>query len=174
MLFNSYEFIFFFLPVSFFVYFYLLSKRLIVGAKGFLVFASLFFYSWWNINYLPIILSSMLFNYLIGNSLNENRYKLRIHKKSLLIFAVTVNIALLGYFKYSDFLIENFNLAFDGTIPLIHLTLPLAISFFTFQQIAYLVDSFRGETNEYDFLNYALFVTFSLSLLLAPLYIMRR
>jgi len=169
MLFNSYEYIFFFLPFSFFIYFYLLHKRLIIAAKGYLVFASLFFYSWWNISYLPIILSSLLFNYLIGNSLNENFKKVRIHRRSLLIFGVIVNIALLGYFKYSDFLIENFNIAFDGSVPLLNLTLPLAISFFTFQQIAYLVDSFRGETNEYDFLNYALFVTFFPQLIAGPI-----
>ncbi|MGD9718826.1 MAG: MBOAT family protein, partial [Sulfurimonadaceae bacterium] len=60
MLFNSYEFIFMFLPFTFFIYFFLLSKRLVTGAKGFLVFASLFFYSWWNVLYLPLILSSML------------------------------------------------------------------------------------------------------------------
>jgi D-alanyl-lipoteichoic acid acyltransferase DltB (MBOAT superfamily) len=169
MLFNSSEFIFIFLPVSFFVYFYLLHKRLIIAAKGCLVFASLFFYSWWNVNYLPIILSSMLFNYLIGNSLNENFNKVRIHKRSLLIFGVIVNIALLCFFKYSDFLIENFNIAFNGSISLLNLTLPLAISFFTFQQIAYLVDSFRGETSEYDFLNYALFVTFFPQLIAGPI-----
>jgi cellulose synthase/poly-beta-1,6-N-acetylglucosamine synthase-like glycosyltransferase len=64
MLFNSYEFIFAFLPLTFFIYFFLLNKRLIVGAKGFLVFASLFFYSWWNIAYLPLILISMLLTML--------------------------------------------------------------------------------------------------------------
>ena len=121
MLFNSYEFIFLFLPFSFFIYFYLLQQRLITGAKGFLVFASLFFYSWWNIAYLPLILSSMLFNYVIGNSLNENFKKVHIHKSSLLAFSIIVNLALLGYFKYTDFLLENFNLAFDGSIPLLHL-----------------------------------------------------
>ena len=78
MLFNSYEFIFFFLPLTFIIYFYLLNQRLVVGAKGFLVFASLFFYSWWNIVYLPIILSSMLFNYVIGNSLNDNIHHLKV------------------------------------------------------------------------------------------------
>ena len=169
MLFNSYEFIFFFLPFTFFIYFFLLNKRLIVGAKGFLVFASLFFYSWWNIAYLPIILSSMLFNYVIGNSLNENFSKVKVSKKSLLAVGVVTNIALLGYFKYSDFFIENFNLAFDGSVPLLHLALPLAISFFTFQQIAYLVDSYRGETKEYDFLNYSLFVTFFPQLIAGPI-----
>ena len=169
MLFNSYEFIFVFLPLSFFVYFFLLEKRLITGAKGFLVFASLFFYSWWNISYLPLILTSMLFNYVIGNSLNENFKKVQMHKKTLLGFGIIANLSLLGYFKYTDFFLENFNLAFDGSVPLLHLALPLAISFFTFQQIAYLVDSYRGETAEYDFLNYALFVTFFPQLIAGPI-----
>lgn len=169
MLFNSYEFIFFFLPISFFIYFFLLNKRLIVGAKGFLVFASLFFYSWWNIAYLPLILVSMLFNYVVGNSLNENFKNVRVHKKTLLGIGIVSNIALLGYFKYADFFIENFNFALDGSLPLLHLALPLAISFFTFQQIAYLVDSYRAETAEYDFLNYALFVTFFPQLIAGPI-----
>ena len=124
----------------------------------------------------------MLFNYIIGNSLNENFKKVRVHKHSLLAFGIIVNLALLGYFKYSDFFLENFNLAFketllmqplfasfDGSVPLLHLALPLAISFFTFQQIAYLVDSYRGETAEYDFLNYALFVTFFPQLIAGPI-----
>lgn len=169
MLFNSYEFIFIFLPITFFVYFYLNHLRLIGASKALLVFSSLLFYSWWNIIYLPLILSSMLVNYAVGNSLNENFQKVRIHKKTLLIFGVISNLALLGYFKYSDFFIENFNLAFDTSIPLLHLALPLAISFFTFQQIAYLVDSYRGETAEYDFLNYALFVTFFPQLIAGPI-----
>ena len=134
-----------------------------------MVFASLFFYSWWNVAYLPLILSSMLFNYVIGNSLNENFKQVRIHKSSLLAFGIIANLALLGYFKYTDFFLENFNLAFDGSVPLLHLALPLAISFFTFQQIAYLVDSYRRETAEYDFLNYALFVTFFPQLIAGPI-----
>ncbi len=169
MLFNSYGFIFIFLPFSFFVYFFLLQKRWLLGAKSFLVFASLFFYSWWNISYLPIILSSLLFNFVIGNALNKNFSKILIHKKTLLTFGVVANIALLGYFKYTDFLIENFNLLLNTSVPLLHLVLPLAISFFTFQQIAYLVDSYRGETSEYDFLNYALFVTFFPQLIAGPI-----
>lgn len=169
MLFNSLEFIFFFLPFSFFIYFSLLKKRLIIGAKGFLVFASLFFYSWWNVSYLPIILSSILFNYVIGRSLNPHQNKIPIQRRSLLIFGIVCNIALLGYFKYTDFLIENFNLAYDVSLSPLNLALPLAISFFTFQQIAYLVDSYRGETAEYDFLNYALFVTFFPQLIAGPI-----
>jgi alginate O-acetyltransferase complex protein AlgI len=171
MLFNSYEFIFAFLPITFFIYFYLNHKRLTIASKGFLVFSSLFFYSWWNIAYLPLILSSMLFNYVVGNSLSkhENKDKKRFSKKSILIFGIASNLSLLGYFKYADFFIENFNLISGENIGLLHLLLPLAISFFTFQQIAYLVDSYRSETKEYDFLNYALFVTFFPQLIAGPI-----
>ncbi len=169
MLFNSQEFIFLFLPITFFVYFFLLQKRLVVGAKAYLVFSSLFFYSWWNVNYLPIILSSMLFNYVVGNSLNENYERVKVSKKMLLAVGVAANLGLLGYFKYADFFIANFNFAFGADAQLLHLALPLAISFFTFQQIAYLVDSYRRETKEYDFLNYALFVTFFPQLIAGPI-----
>jgi len=171
MLFNSYEFIFVFLPITFFIYFYLNHKRLTEASKGFLVCSSLFFYSWWNVAYLPIILSSMVFNYVIGRSLNKTcKDKSKgFSKKSILIFGIVFNLSLLGYFKYTDFLIENFNLAFSSDADLLHLALPLAISFFTFQQIAYLVDSYRQETKEYDFLNYALFVTFFPQLIAGPI-----
>ena len=170
MLFNSVVFIFAFLPIVFFVYFYLLHKRLLVGAKGFLVFASLFFYSWWNVVYLPLILISMLFNYVVGNSLNNSEDKIKsFSRKSILIFGIIANLSLLGYFKYADFFIENINFALNSNLSLLHLALPLAISFFTFQQIAYLVDSYRKETKEYDFLNYALFVTFFPQLIAGPI-----
>ena len=166
MLFNSYGFIFLFLPISFFIYFYLNYKRLTVASKGFLIFSSLFFYSWWNISYLPLILISMLFNFVIGNSLNKNT---KVDKKLLLTIGIGFNLLFLGYFKYSDFFIENINLIFNSDIKLLYLVLPLAISFFTFQQIAYLVDSYKGETKEYDFLNYALFVTFFPQLIAGPI-----
>jgi D-alanyl-lipoteichoic acid acyltransferase DltB (MBOAT superfamily) len=168
MLFNSYEFIFAFLPLTFFIYFFLLNKRLIIGAKGFLVFASLFFYSWWNIAYLPLILVSMLFNYVVGNSLNK-RSQSKVNPKTLLIIGIIANLSLLGYFKYADFFIENFNGISGANIQPLNLLLPLAISFFTFQQIAYLVDSYKGLTKEYDFLNYALFVTFFPQLIAGPI-----
>jgi len=165
MLFNSYIYIFFFLPFTFFIYFYLNSKKLVTAAKVFLVLASLFFYSWWNIKYLPIILVSMIFNFLIGLQLSKNKR----YKKSILIFGISANIALLGYFKYYDFFISNLNNLLGTDFKLLHLALPLAISFFTFQQIAYLVDSYRGETKEYSFLNYANFVTFFPQLIAGPI-----
>lgn len=168
MLFNSYEFIFAFLPLTFFIYFFLLNKRLIVGAKGFLVFTSLFFYSWWNIVYLPLILISMLFNYVVGNSLNK-RSQSKVNAKTVVTIGIVANLSLLGYFKYADFFIENFNVISGANIQPLNLLLPLAISFFTFQQIAYLVDSYKGLTKEYDFLNYALFVTFFPQLIAGPI-----
>lgn len=99
-----------------------------------LVVASLIFYSWWNIVYLPLILGSMIFNFFVGKSLGKKS------SKKLLTFGILGNVALLGYFKYADFFIENFNFAFNTQTPLLHLALPLAISYFTFQQIAFLVD----------------------------------
>jgi len=168
MLFNSYEFIFLFLPFTFFIYFYLNKKRLTEVAKGFLVLSSLFFYSWWNVIYLPLILGSMIFNYCFGVELNKENSK--ISKKFILILGITANLILLGYFKYSDFFINNLNFIFHAQIPHLNLLLPLAISFFTFQQIAYLVDSaMGGGTKQYDFLNYCLFVTFFPQLIAGPI-----
>jgi D-alanyl-lipoteichoic acid acyltransferase DltB (MBOAT superfamily) len=169
LLFNSYIFIFAFLPFTFFIYFYLNSLRLTVAAKSFLVFASLFFYSWWNITYLPIILTSMLFNYVMGLSLSKRWERSRVSKKMLLTLGIVANVSLLGYFKYADFFISNVNYLLDTNVGMLNLALPLAISFFTFQQIAYLVDSYRGETKEYDFLNYANFVTFFPQLIAGPI-----
>ena len=163
MLFNSFEFIFLFLPITFFIYFYLLNQNYQVGAKGFLVLSSLFFYSWWNISYLPIILLSMFFNYRIAKKLNYRKNKI------LLTFGISANLLLLGYFKYVDFFIQNINYFISDDILLLDLALPLAISFFTFQQIAYLIDSYRQETHEYDFLNYALFVSFFPQLIAGPI-----
>ncbi|MDF1879352.1 MBOAT family protein, partial [Sulfurimonas sp. SAG-AH-194-C20] len=163
MLFNSYEFIFIFLPITFFVYYYLNAKRLYRISKVFLVFSSLFFYSWWNVVYLPIILSSMLINYTLGKALYNT------NKKTLLSIGISINLLLLLYFKYADFFIENFNLLTDENVPSLDLVLPLAISFFTFQQISYLVDSYKKKVKEHSFLNYALFVTFFPQLIAGPI-----
>ena len=170
MLFSTYEFIFAFLPITFFVYFYLNKKRLTTASKAWLVLTSLFFYSWWNVAYLPLILVSMLFNYVIGSALSEsNESKKRPSRKVILTLGISSNIALLAYFKYVDFFIENLNYLPNVEIETLNLALPLAISFFTFQQIAYLVDSYRLETKEYDFLNYAVFVSFFPQLIAGPI-----
>ncbi len=164
MLFNSYEFIFLFLPIVFVGYFLLLSKRLIVASKAWLVAGSLFFYSYWNLLYLPLILLSIFVNYAIGIRLVRTS-----NSKATLIAGIAFNLALLGYFKYTNFFLTNFNTIFDSQLPLPAIALPLAISFFTFQQIAFLVDSYRGECKEYDLLSYMLFVTFFPQLIAGPI-----
>ncbi len=171
MLFNSYEFIFAFLPISFFVYFYLNNKRLTTAAKAWLVFTSLFFYSWWNIMYLPLILISVLFNYTITNTMIEydKSKKKHLSKKSLLQMGLLFNVGLLVYFKYMDFFISNVNTLFSPDIELLHLALPLAISFFTLQQIAFLIDSYEGLVKEKNFLDYTIFVTFFPQLIAGPI-----
>ena len=171
MLFNSYEFIFAFLPVSFFGYFYLNHKRLTTASKSWLVFASLFFYSWWNIVYLPLILTSVFFNYAIASAIVEydELKKKYFSKKSLLQIGLVFNIGLLAYFKYADFFISNTNSLVNTEIGLLHLALPLAISFFTLQQIAFLVDSYEGLAKEKNFLNYIIFVTFFPQLIAGPI-----
>ena len=167
MLFNSYTYIFIFLPVIFFTYYILLQQRQVVLAKTTLIAASLFFYSWWSINYLPILVFSLIFNFFIGSVVQ--RAIQRGRGKAILIFGISVNLLILGYFKYADFFIDNINFSFDQNIVSINLVLPLAISFFTFQQIAYLVDCYKGEVKEYDFLNYSLFVCFFPQLIAGPI-----
>lgn len=174
MLFNSYEFLFFFLPITFGVYFWLNQKRLTHASKGWMVFASLFFYSWWNIIYLPLILGSILFNFIIGSTISKIGslhlpQKKTIPRKTLLVFGIVSNILLLGFFKYMDFFILNVNAALGTHLDMMHIILPLGISFFTFTQIAYLVDAYRDEVREMDYFNYTLFVTFFPHLLAGPI-----
>ncbi len=172
MLFNSYIYIFLFLPSALVFYFFLNKNKLVTAAKTWAVLSSLFFYSWWNPAYLPLIVFSMLFNFGVGATLGNiytGKVKSRLHPKTLLFAGIVVNIGFLGYYKYADFLIRNLNLVTDSHLPSLDLILPLAISFFTFQQIAYLVDSYKGKTHEYNFLNYCLFVTFFPQLIAGPI-----
>lgn len=163
MLFNSYVFIFVFLPLVFFVYFFLNKKRLSTLAKAFLVSASLFFYAYWSVYYLPILLGGIVFNFLVSKFLAKHQ------SKTILIFGIVCNLALLGYFKYADFLISNLNAIANANLGLLHIALPLALSFVTFQQIAYLVDSYNKQTKENSFLNYCLFITFFPQLIAGPI-----
>ena len=169
MLFNSFEFIFLFLPITFILYYLLLHNRLFMGAKAILVVASLFYYAWWKLEYLPVILLTLIFNYVIGNLLSRADFRKSLSRKGTLIFGIFINIALLGYYKYSNFLIDNINALTQSSIGMVELSLPLAISFFTFTQIAYLIDCYKGDVKEYDFVNYSLFVTFFPHLLAGPI-----
>ena len=167
MLFNSIPFIFFFLPISVIGYYILVQKRIILGARLWLVAASLFFYAYWNVYYLPLILISMAVNFTIGSTISAP--ETRINKKYLLIFGICFNVIALSYFKYADFFIDNINAIFQTEFSHLNIVLPLAISFFTFQQIAYLVDCYKGLAKDYDILSYALFVSFFPQLIAGPI-----
>lgn len=168
MLFNSLEFLFIFLPVTFFVYFALNKAKFVKPALAWLTAASLFFYAYWKLDYLVLILCSMVFNYSVGYTLSHPT-SLKINRKMLFIFGLLGNLALLCYFKYFDFLINNINLVLHTGFDTLKIALPLGISFFTFTQIAYLADAYKQEVREYDFLNYALFVTFFPHLIAGPI-----
>ncbi|TNF35634.1 MAG: MBOAT family protein, partial [Gammaproteobacteria bacterium] len=163
MLFNSYFFIFIFMPITLVGYRWLCVKGWYESALGWLVACSLFFYGWWNPAYLGLILLSIGFNYGLGSLLGHR------HAKWLLAIGVIANLALLGYFKYANFFVDTMNWATGNTYHLEKIILPLAISFFTFQQISYLVDTYRGETQEYNFIHYCLFVTFFPQLIAGPI-----
>jgi alginate O-acetyltransferase complex protein AlgI len=163
MLFNSYEFIFVFLPITLFVYFFLAKKRYTKVATGWLVLASLVFYLYWNIYYLPLLLISIFFNYNVGKWLEKTR------QKNVLIFGIVFNLALLAYYKYAGFFISSINTAFFTDVSVPEIVLPLGISFFTFTQTAYLVDAYRGETKGYSLLTYSLFVTIFPHLIAGPI-----
>jgi len=167
VLFNSLEFIILFLPIVFIGYFLLNKTKRYSLSIFWLVIASLFFYSWWNPKYFFLIFVSMIFNYLIGKLIRIS--EVYIYRKTFLVIGIIGNIALLGYYKYADFFLTSINSLFNSNIPLLQLTLPLAISFFTFQQIAYLVDTYRNETKEYNFATYSLFVTFFPQLIAGPI-----
>lgn len=169
MLFNSIQFVFVFLPVTLVVYLLLNKYRLTTASKSWLVLASLFFYGYWNFLYLPLITGSILFNYAVGTLLARKKAGRGYAKKTVLVFGIAVNLVLLGYFKYRDFFITNINYITGLQFDLMHMVLPLGISFFTFTQIAYLVDTYRNMAKEHDFLNYSLFVTFFPHLLAGPI-----
>jgi len=169
MLFNSYEFIFLFLPITFLVFFAIVRSGR-EAAIFWLVAASLFFYGWWNPSYLILILLSMGMNFAFGRQLGKlHAQERRNIARAWLAAGVGLNLAVLGYYKYAGFFVESVNAVAGTSFHVGEIILPLAISFFTFQQIAYLVDAWKGITREYSFLHYALFVTFFPQLIAGPI-----
>ncbi len=168
MLFNSYEYIFLFLPITV-VGFYLIGSRMqYKNAIAWLGVASVFFYGWWSPVYVGLIISSIVFNYNLGVQFQRRKGSDKFYK-GLLLFGVTVNLALIGYFKYANFFLDNVNHIIGTNLHLAKIILPLGISFFTFQQIAYLVDTYKGEVHEHDFPHYLLFVAFFPQLIAGPI-----
>ncbi len=164
MLFNSFHFIFIFLPVTALVFFALARKNH-KAAAAWLALASLFFYGWWSVQYIPLLLGSVLFNYGLGWRIGHSPQAARFR---WLTFAVIANLSLLAYFKYADFYISSVNSLLHTEWPALHIVLPIGISFFTFTQIAFLVDTYQGKVKEYRFVHYLLFVTYFPHLIAGP------
>ena len=164
VLFNSYAFICVYLPIVFAGFF--LTARYVShrAATLLLVAASFTFYGYWDIRYVPLLFTSILFNYFMGKNIGETS-----RKKLWLIIGLTGNIALLGYFKYTDFFIATINDLSGNAFDLPNIILPLGISFFTFTQSAYLVDVYRNEAAKHDFLTYCEFVTIFPHLIAGPI-----
>ncbi|MET3131597.1 alginate O-acetyltransferase complex protein AlgI [Oxalobacteraceae bacterium GrIS 1.11] len=162
MLFNSFAFLFVFLPITLGGYF-VLARKSHAAAAAWLALASLFFYGWWSVRYLPLLAASIVFNYWAGWRIGHAAARTRC-----LIFAVAANLALLAYFKYADFFISSVNTLAHSRLPALHIVLPIGISFFTFTQIAFLVDTHQGKVKEYRFLHYLLFVSYFPHLIAGP------
>ena len=182
MLFNSYAFLFVFLPVCLLGVFALGSRGWTRAASLWLSAASLGFYAWWNPDpsapwspkYLALIVGSIVFNYTLGVRISAQTARgARASAKAALTLGVVVNLSTLAYFKYANFLVDNLNALAGTQLAVGHIALPLAISFFTFTQIAYLVDAFHGVTKEYNFRWYLLFVSFFPHLIAGPIVLYR-
>ncbi|MBX7145985.1 MAG: MBOAT family protein [Alphaproteobacteria bacterium] len=166
MLFNSYIFVFIFLPIVLCIFYKIgpINHRLGIA---WLTAASVFFYGWWNPNYLVLLFFSIIINFLFG--IKIARTYNQSFRKFLFILSIVFNLILLAYYKYTDFIIFNFNNISTTEWALPHIILPLGISFYTFTQIAFLVDTYRGEVKEFNFLHYMLFVTYFPHLIAGPI-----
>jgi len=165
MLFNSYEFLFAYLPLVLLGYFLAARQSARLGC-WWLALSSLVFYAWWNYVFLPLLLASIAFNYLCGSFIGR-RAGQSVAKRALLL-AVAANLILLAYFKYLDFIIGSLNAGLGLNLPPQGLTLPIGISFFTFTQIAFLADAYGGTVSEYRPARYLLFVTYFPHLVAGP------
>jgi len=171
MLFNSYEFIFLFFPLVL-AGFFAIGRRHARAAAGFLGCASLFFYGWWSVEALPLLIGSIAFNYTSGSWLLPEPGRNERARKYLLMVTLAANLTLLAFFKYADFFIDSLNHGLTASgitpLPLLHVVLPIGISFYTFTQIAYVVDCWAGKVRERRFVNYLLFVTYFPHLIAGP------
>ena len=183
MLFSSYEFVLLFLPIVLVCLFVGGGRSPRVGSF-LLVAASLFFYGWWDVHYVPLLFASIVFNYVVGGQLARYAEGFEIAagghvspdaphvraRKGWLFCGIVVNLLLLGYFKYMDFFLGTVNaLAGADVFDLPHIVLPLGISFYTFTQTAYLIDAYRGCAKRHSFLTYLEFVTIFPHLIAGPI-----
>jgi alginate O-acetyltransferase complex protein AlgI len=169
MLFNSYTFILGFLPLTLLLFHGLRAAGLARGSIGLLALLSLGFYGWWNPIYLLLIVPLIVANFALAASIVPRAGRRSRASKPRLIFGVVLNLATLGYFKYANFFVDNLNAVAGLDVVLGKVVLPIGISFFTFQKIAFLVDAYRGRVDQLNFIDYALFVTFFPQLIAGPI-----
>ncbi len=163
MYFNSFEFIFLFLPIALLVFIIINKSRFNHYNLYWLITVSLFFYGWWNIKYLLLILFSIFINFIFGKLIRK------LYSKIILVISISANLLILGYYKYFNFFLDSLNSFSDYNFAIESIILPLGISFFTFQQITFLVDSYLGKVKEDKFSNYFLFVIFFPQLIAGPI-----
>ena len=168
MLFNSPFFIFIFLPITLIGFFLLGARSLHRLAIAWLVLASSVFYGWFNAEYLILLAFLIVFNYFCGIKLSRDYHEGRSSPIALAL-GLAINLGVLAYYKYTNFFIDNANAILGKHFVLQRIILPLGISFFIFQKIAYLVDAYRGEAEEYDFLDFSLFVMYFPQLIAGPI-----
>jgi alginate O-acetyltransferase complex protein AlgI len=171
VLFTTAAFICLFLPVTL-VGFFVIARTHHMGAALWLLLASVFFYGYWMPEFTMLLLGSIIGNFLFGTAIakradSENARDRRWGHK-LLVIAVTANLALLAYYKYANFFVENLDMALGVDWEIGKVVLPIGISFFTFTQIAFLVDTWRKGVREYKFIHYGLFVTYFPHLIAGP------
>jgi D-alanyl-lipoteichoic acid acyltransferase DltB (MBOAT superfamily) len=170
MLFHSLEFLFVFLPITWIVFFLFIRMDRLRGARGWLTIASLIFYGWWNPPYVVLIGASVLANFWIGKWCCPETSGIGAGgRKALFYLGLALNLGALGYFKYANFFVENINSVLGVSFNFGKVILPLAISFFTFQQIVYIIDAYRGGNRRYSFAEYAFFVLFFPHLIAGPI-----
>lgn len=167
MLFNSYIFIFAFFPICIAVWYLLNHFKKYTLGKISLLISSLIFYAYYNVNYAFIIISSIVVNYLLSHIMICSQKQ--VLRKFAFAFGLIFNIGLIAYYKYADFMIDNINVLFKTDLPLLHILMPLGISFFTFQQLSYVIDSYKKDIPQYSLLDYSVFVLFYPQLIAGPI-----
>ncbi len=161
MVFSSSVFFMAFLPITLVLYF-LIPERFLKVRNLWLLIASLIFYSWGEPKYIAVMAFSIVFNYVMGRLVSRS--------KALLVFCLFGNLAILGFFKYTDFLIGTVNDLFGGSISLLNIALPIGISFYTFQTMSYIIDVYRGKVPpQRDFIAFAAYVTLFPQLIAGPI-----
>ena len=163
MVFSSLEFIYLFLFPTLGVFIVLRHLKWEKGIIYWLIITSLIFYAWWSVSYLALLLLSVIINF------GFHKLLLIYHSRSILTLATIMNLATLAYYKYADFLIDNINNLAQTQLPMLNVILPLAISFFTFQQISFLFDTYHNKISQCDFAKYCLFVVFFPQLIAGPI-----